>query len=139
MPLRAAESGGEKGLNQLPSEVLADHEPAETDQVEVVIFDALVRRKGLVNQTGADAGNLVCGDRGPDSAATDRHRPLHGSAGNRASQRHDIIWVIIVELQVAVSEINYVMTSAPQLFGEILLQLEAAVVSGNANKFRQVW
>jgi len=136
MTLRSAESRGKKCLNQFPRESVTDHEAAETDQVEIVVLDALVRGKCFVNQTRADADNLIRRDRCSNSASANRNPSLHVSTGNSASQRHDIIRIIIVELRVSVSKINYFMTSVPQSLGQIVLQLEAAVVSGYANEFR---
>ena len=139
MTLRAAELRGKKCLNQFPSEGVTDHEATETDQVEIVVLDALVRGKCFVNQTRTDASNFVRGDRCANSAATDGHAPLHISAGNGAGQRHDIIRIVIIDLQMSVSEIDCVMTSDPQFLGEILLQLKTAVVGGNADEFRLDW
>ena len=82
MTLRAAESCGKKCLNQFPSEGVTDHEATETNQVEIVVLNTLVRRKSFVNQTRADTGNFVRGDRCPDSAATDRDAALHIAASN---------------------------------------------------------
>lgn len=82
MTIRSTESCGEKCLNQFPSKSVTDHEATETDQVEIVVLDTLVRGKRLVNQTRADTGNFVRGDRCPDSAATDRDTTLHISTSN---------------------------------------------------------
>lgn len=137
MPLRAAETRGEKGLHQFPSESVTDDESAEADQVEIVILDALVRGKSFVNQTRADAGNFVRGDRCSNSAATDGHATLHVSVGNRTGQRHDKIRIIIFRLRMSVSEIYYLITGLTQPPDQILLQLVTAVVGGNANQFRR--
>ena len=84
MTLRSAESSGKKCLNQFPSEGVTDHEAAETDQVEIVVLDTLVRGKYFVNETRADAGNFIRDDRCPNSAATDGHTTLHIPTGNGA-------------------------------------------------------
>lgn len=113
MPLRAAESCSKKCLNQFPSKSVTDHEAAETDHIEIVIFDALAGGKRLMNETRANAGNFVRSDRCPNSAATDGNAPLHIAASNRAGQRHDIIWIVIVKPRVAVSEIYDFITGFP--------------------------
>lgn len=136
MTLRSTESCGEKCLNQFPSKSVTDHEPTETDQVEIVVLNTLVGGKYFVNETRADAGNFVRGDRCPDSAATDRHATIYISAAHGASQGHDIIGIVVVELRMPVSEVNYFMTGGPQPVGDILFQLKAAVVGGNADEFR---
>lgn len=139
MTLRTAESCGKKCLNQLPGKSVTDHETAQADQVQIVVLHTLVRGKCFVNEARADAGNFIRGDRCSYSAATDGHATLHISAGNGARQRHDIIRIVIVELRVLVSEIHYFITGLSQPLCEMLLQLEAAVVGGNANQPRWVW
>jgi hypothetical protein len=43
MTLRAAETRGQKRLNQFPGECVADYEPSEADHIQIVVLDALVR------------------------------------------------------------------------------------------------
>ena len=86
MTLRAAETRGEKGLHQLPSERVADDEAAEADQVQIVVLDALVRGKVFMDQAGAHARHFVGGDGGAHAAATNGYAAIHLSAATaRAS------------------------------------------------------
>ena len=73
MALRADESRGEKCLHQFPGEGVTDHETAETDQVQIVVLDALMRQKIVINQAGTNPRHLICADRCADTAATDAH------------------------------------------------------------------
>ena len=66
--LRSGESRGEKGLHQFPGEGVTDHEAAKTNQVQIVVFDTLMRRKVFVNQAGPDPPTLF--------AQTDAPTPL---------------------------------------------------------------
>jgi hypothetical protein len=43
MTLRAAESRGQKRLNQFPGECVAYYEPSKADHIQIVVLDALVR------------------------------------------------------------------------------------------------
>jgi hypothetical protein len=43
MTLRAAESRGQKCLDQFPGECVADYEPSEADHIQIVVLNALVR------------------------------------------------------------------------------------------------
>ena len=52
MTLRAAESRGEKCLDEFPSKWLTDHQGPEADQVQIVVMDAWVGRNGFINQAG---------------------------------------------------------------------------------------
>src|ERR1035441_8372628 len=96
MTLRAAESRGEKCLNQFPRECVTDYQASEADHVQIVVLDALVRRKGFMNQAGPNPRHFVCDDRCPDAASTDGYAALYVSAGDCAGQRHDKIRIIVV-------------------------------------------
>ena len=43
MTLGAAESGGQKCLNQFPGECVANYQPSKADHIQIVVLDALVR------------------------------------------------------------------------------------------------
>ena len=140
MTLCAAESRGEKCLNQFPSERVADDEAPEADHVQVVVLDALVRRKGFMNQARPNARHFVRGDRCPHSAATNGHAAIHLSARDCARQRHDKIRIIIVRVRSAVAEIDHLMAGRAQLSDELFLQFKSAMVGGDADAldcFRQ--
>ncbi len=62
MPFHAAESRVEKCLNQFPSEGVADYEAPEANQVQIVVLDALMRRKSFVNQARPNPRHFVRGD-----------------------------------------------------------------------------
>ena len=50
MAICTAESGCEKCLQQFPSERTTHNTAPEADQVQIVVLDALVRRKGIMDQ-----------------------------------------------------------------------------------------
>ena len=100
MTLGAAELRGEKCLHQFPGQRVADNLPSEADHVQIVVLDALVRRKAFVNQTRAHPCHFIRADRCPNPAATDGHATLHLSAGHRAGQRHHKIRIIIIHIRL---------------------------------------
>lgn len=64
MPFGSLVAGGLARLVGVPmiiilGESVTDHETAQTNQVQIVIFDALVRRKAFVNQTRAHTSHFV--------------------------------------------------------------------------------
>ena len=131
--LRADEPRGEKCLHQFPGEGMTDHEAAKTDQVQIVVLDALMRRKVFVNQAGPNPRHFVRADRCTNPAATNAHTAFHRPGGNRAGQRHDEIRIVIVLFRRAVAEINHFITGCARFNGQIFLQLVAAVAGGNAD------
>src|SRR5208282_2340987 len=50
MTLGTAKPRGQKCLNQFPGECVTHYETPEADHVQSVVLDALVSRKGLMNQ-----------------------------------------------------------------------------------------
>ena len=118
MTLRSGEFCGEKGLQQFPGKSVADHKAAKTDQVQIVVLDALVRRKVFVNQAGPNPRHLVRADRCPNPAATDAHAAFHRPGGDRPRQRHDKIRVVIVLLRPAVAEVNHFIAGFAQFPGQ---------------------
>jgi hypothetical protein len=71
-----AETGRQEGLDQFQGQGRSDHLAAQAKHVHVVVFDALMGRKDIVNEPGAHAGDLVRCDRGADAAATQRDAAL---------------------------------------------------------------
>ena len=84
MALQAAEFRGEKSLNQLPCDSVANHEAAEANQVQVVILHSLMRGEIFMDQTGTDARDLVGRHTRPHTTATGSHAAIHFSARDRA-------------------------------------------------------
>jgi hypothetical protein len=119
MPLRAAKSGGQKYLNQLPSKRMADHKATKADHVQIIVLDALVRRKALMNQAGSNSRHFIRGDRCANTTPADGNTALDVSAAHRTGQRHDKIWIIIVHLRLSIAEIDYFMASFAQHPGQI--------------------
>src|ERR1035438_929015 len=109
MAFRAAESRGEKCLDQFPSESVAHDAAAEADHVHVVVLDALARREAFVNQAGPDPGHFVGGNRSPNAASAYGHAALHFAAGNGVRQRRDKIRIIVVRYWLLVAEIDHFM------------------------------
>src|ERR1039457_3990639 len=87
MTLRAAESRGEKCLNQFPSECVTDYQAPEADHVQIVVLDALVSRKGLMNQAGPNPCHFVRDDRCPNTTSTDGHRSEERRVGKECRSR----------------------------------------------------
>jgi hypothetical protein len=133
MSFRVAESRGEKGLDQLPGERLADHQAAQAHHVQIVVLNPLVRRKRIMNQAGPDPGDFVRDHRSPHAASTNGHPTIHLPPGNGAGQRHDKIRIIVIRLQAAVAEINHFITRRAQLTDQLPLQFKSAMVGSDAH------
>jgi hypothetical protein len=69
-------------------------EAAKAHHIQIVVLDALVRRKAFVDQAGTNSHDFVRRDGRTDPAATDTHPPIHVSRGNGVGQRHNEIRII---------------------------------------------
>src|ERR1700677_3221654 len=77
MALGMAEFRCQIRFDKLPCDFRSDRAATHAQDVHVVVFHALVRRKMIANQAGTNSGNLVSRDRGADTAAADRDAALH--------------------------------------------------------------
>src|SRR5664279_3759294 len=136
MTLRAAEARGEKCLNQFPGECVTDHEAPKADHVQIVVLDTLVRGKSFMDQARAHARHLVGGDGGTDTASTDGHAAIHLPASDGPSQRHNKIRIIVIRVQSAVAEVDYLMASRAQPSDELCLQFKPAMVGGDTDALK---
>jgi hypothetical protein len=98
IPLFTAEARGEKSLQQFPRIGEADDLTPETDQVQIIILDPLMRGERLMYQAGTDSWNLVGSNTGPNTAAADGDTTVHFPGRNRPSLRNDKIRVVVVGL-----------------------------------------
>ena len=73
----AAVFGGQISLDEIPSDFRANGSSAHAKDVHVIVLDALLRRKMIVNETGADAVHFV--------RATDAPTPLPQIATPRST------------------------------------------------------
>src|SRR5258708_31698252 len=77
MPLSLTEPGRQKCLDEIPCYGRSHGPAAHTNDVHVVVLDALPGREVVVDQGGADTRNFVGAHGGPDAAAANRDAPLH--------------------------------------------------------------
>ena len=89
MPVGLTELGGEERLDEIPGDSRPDRPSADTQDVEVIVLDALLRGKVVVDEGGADTGDFVGADRRAHTAAADRHAALHPSGNHCLGERND--------------------------------------------------
>src|SRR6516162_8344880 len=76
MPRLPTEAGVQEGANQLTGEFDADDSAAEHQHIHVVMLNTLVRRIGVVTQSGANTWNPVCSHRGANTASAEQDTAL---------------------------------------------------------------
>src|SRR5262245_5580534 len=133
VPLGSTELGPEERLNQVPGHRRALGPAAETQNVHVIVLDSLPSGKVVVDQRRADAGNLVGTDGSADPAAADGDPTLHRAVRHRAGEGDDEVGVVVVRVQTASAEVHDVVPEPAKAAEQILLQVESAVIGGDAN------
>jgi hypothetical protein len=102
----AAETSRQKDLDQLPGQRGPDHFSAKTTGIHIVIFDALVGTKDMIDESSTHAGNLVCGNGRSHTAAAERHSTFNVPRRDRPGQRDDDIGVVIAGIQLLCTKIH---------------------------------
>src|SRR4029077_9948466 len=132
MSIGVGEFGGEKRLDQIPRQFRAFDASAQTDDVEVVVLNALLRRKMILNQTSADAFNFVRTNRCADTAAANRHTTIHRFSGHCLAKWNDEVGIIIIGRQLVSTEVHDLVAGGFQSDDQLLFQGKAAVVCGDS-------
>src|SRR4030095_14349873 len=115
-----AEFGGQKSPNEVPRDLRPDSAAADADHIHVVVLDTLRSGEMVVYQRGVRSGHLVGADRGADAAAANRDPALERFCRHRLGERDDEVRIVVVRVQRARSEIDYVVPVRPHAWREIL-------------------
>jgi hypothetical protein len=86
-----------------------------------------------MNQAGPNPRHFVRDDRCPNTTSTDGHTAIHLPASDCMGQRHNKIRIIVLSIQSAVTEVDYLMAGRAQLSDELFLQFKSAMVGGDTN------
>ena len=121
MALAVAKLGRQERLNQIPRHRWPDRPSAHADHVHVIVFDALARRKVVVNQSSAHAENFVGADRCPHTAAADGHAAFDFSSRYGMGERYDEIRIIVIRIQTVRSKVNHLVSRGAEMGHELLL------------------
>jgi hypothetical protein len=133
MPLGLAELGCEKCIDQVLGHSRSYGPSAHADDVHVVILNSLLGGEVIMNQPGADPGNLVRTDRGADAAAADRDAALYLPGSDRAGLRYDEVRIIVTRIYAVRSKIDHVVPGFAKMSNQLLLQTKSTVISRNSN------
>ena len=121
---RLAELGGQEGLHEVPGHARPRRAATDADDVHVVVLDALRRGEMVMDQPRPDTRNLVRADRGPHTAAADRHAALHRACRYGLSERDDEVRIVVIRAQLVGAEIDDVVSGGTELRQQVFLQLE---------------
>ena len=84
----------EIGAHQFLCGFEADYSGSQHQHIHRIVFDSLVRRVSVVTQSGANAGQLVRGDRCADAAAADQYTTFSLPGKNRLTDGFSDVRII---------------------------------------------
>lgn len=119
----------EKVCGTEPGDSEAHDSAAKTDDVHVIIFNALSGRIVVPADSRSSPGYFVCGNGCAYTAATQENSTIDNSARNRASQWNREIRVVIIAVIGGVSEVDYLVVLVVQELYEFLFHFKSAVIS----------
>jgi hypothetical protein len=98
----------------------------------VIVLDALLRRKMIVKETGADAVCFVRANRRAGAAAADRHAAIHLAGHDRLTERDNVVGIVVVGIQAVRAEIHDFVSRRPDAGDQFFLQSKPTMIGGNS-------
>jgi hypothetical protein len=105
MACGATEVRDQKDLDQFQGERRPNHLSSQAGDIHVVIFNALMGGKFIVNEPGSDTGNFICRDRRANAAAAERHSALNILGSDGSGQGDDQVRIVISGVQLVCAEV----------------------------------
>ena len=88
----------------------------------MIVLDSLPGREMVMDQRRADPAHLVCAYRSAHAAAADRDSTLYLRCCYGASQRKNIVRIVIAIIQRVRAEIDNLMSCSPKLRDQVFFQ-----------------
>ena len=120
MPIGLAELGAEKRLDGIPGHRGPDRPSAHTEDVEVIVLDALLRREMIVDERRTNARDLVGTHRRAHAATANRHAAFDLSRNDGLRKRHDEVGIVVGRIQRVRAEIHDLVAGVAQMRDESL-------------------
>src|SRR5262249_18401984 len=86
----------------------------------------------IVDQRGANAGDLVRADRRASTTAADRDSALDLAGRHGSGERRDEVRIVVVRVEDVRAEIDDLVSGRAQARDQILLQSESTVIGGDS-------
>jgi hypothetical protein len=115
-------------MHDLARDLWANNPRAETQDIHIVVLDALMSRVVIVAQASTNAREFVCGDTGPYTTATDDNRPLRSTVSDRLASQPRIVRIVGRRAGLMRPQIHNGIASGRQLLDHHLFQWKPGVV-----------
>jgi hypothetical protein len=128
-----AELSREKSFDKVPGHH-GPHDPAaKTDNVHVIVLDALPSREVIIDQSGVNSRNFVGANGSTDSTPANSNPALNRARHHCPRQRNDEIRVVVAWFETIRTKVNNLMTRGLEAATKILFQSKSAVIGGDSN------
>jgi hypothetical protein len=128
MARRLTKLSGQERLKDVPSRERSNRAATHTDDVHVVVLDALARGEVVAYQPGVDSWNFVRAHSCSDAATADRHPALDRPCGHSTAEGDDEVGIIVAGVQTMRPEVDYLMPRRPETSDQIFLQTKPAMI-----------
>jgi hypothetical protein len=133
MPLGQTKPARQESLDEIPSYGRSHGPAAHTNNVHVVVLDALLGREMVMHEARANARNLVSANGCADPAAADGYAAVHFSRRYCPGQGDNEVGIVVTRVQAVSAEIDYLMPRLAKLRDKLLFQTESTVISSDSN------
>jgi len=125
--------GCQKRPDEIPGNGGAHRPAAHTNDVHVVVFDALLGGEVVVDQCRADSRNFVGADTRSYAAAANRHAAFHFPRHHGFRKRDNEIGIIVAGCPNVGTEIDDFVSVRTNSCDYLFLQTKPAVIGGDSN------
>lgn len=125
------EGRSQEGSDQLDGHVLADNTASQAEDVGVVVLDRLMGGVVVVRKSGADARQLVGGDRRAGSGSAHHYAALGVAAANRLTHRGGEVGIVDRRggVSTEIEELVFILQGSEKVF----LQRVAGVIGADGD------
>jgi hypothetical protein len=128
VPLSAGKAGAEIGAHQFHCEFGTDDATSEAEDIDIVVFDRLPRREGVMAGGGADSAEFVGCHASARAAAADQDGAFGRARKDRVRNRSGVVR-IVHRIRGIGSEVDELMTFAAQFFNYPPLEHKTRMVA----------
>src|SRR5207237_7345309 len=118
---------------EVGGEARSDHLRSETENVHIVVLDALARRIGVMAHRGADAGDLAGGDRRADARAADEDAARRAPGEDRLPELASLVGIVDADCVGVGAEVHDLITGDDERRQDRVTKMDSSVVEGDGD------
>lgn len=132
MPVGSTKTGVQERPDIPLSTGETDYPSAQTEQVEIIVFNALLGGEKIVDERGPNAFYFVCYYGYTYSTAADGNTALYVTRHNGLSQGHHKVGVVVGIVFLYVAKVGHVVAQFDEVGPEYFFKIESTMIGGNS-------